>query len=55
MQAYNQAINDLDRELDYLKNQVEVYHIFLLKILLRVKTFLVLCRIVFLNPNAPIR
>lgn len=24
MQAYNQAINDLDKELDYLKNQFEV-------------------------------
>jgi DNA-directed RNA polymerase II subunit RPB11 len=25
MQAYNQAINDLDKELDYLKNQFEVH------------------------------
>lgn len=24
MQAYNQAINDLDKELDHLKNQFEV-------------------------------
>lgn len=24
MQAYNQAINDLDKELDYLKHQFEV-------------------------------
>lgn len=25
MQAYNQAINDLDKELDHLKNEFEVY------------------------------
>lgn len=26
MQAYNQAINDLDKELDHLKNAFEVWH-----------------------------
>lgn len=29
MQAYNQAINDLDKELDYLKNAFEVRHLLL--------------------------
>lgn len=29
MQAYNQSINDLDRELDHLKNAFEVKYVFM--------------------------
>ena len=44
MQAYNQAINDLDKELDHLKNAFEVWNVsfFFITVIIVVISFVVL-------------